>query len=70
MNVEANQQGITGSARSYRTQLLKWGYTKYSTEAHPNPKRMRSGKNPVSHPVSTVSLDNAFVQSAMGGSSR
>ncbi|KAK5657909.1 hypothetical protein OQA88_2458 [Cercophora sp. LCS_1] len=40
MRLVKGKFGFVASERSYRTQLVKWGYTKYSTQATPKPNRL------------------------------
>ncbi|KEF58383.1 uncharacterized protein A1O9_06309 [Exophiala aquamarina CBS 119918] len=37
MRIIKGRHGFHASERSYRTQLQKWGYLKYSTDSHPKP---------------------------------
>ncbi|KAM6509564.1 hypothetical protein FALCPG4_017216 [Fusarium falciforme] len=51
------------SEGSYRTQLRRWGYMKYSTQAFPKPnKRARASNRSRQHPAATLSnLDGVVI---------
>ncbi|KAF6837667.1 hypothetical protein CMUS01_04937 [Colletotrichum musicola] len=53
-NARTNQ---STSERSYRAQLQKWGYTKYSTQDHPLPKR---ASRPSRRPKTRASVRNSI----------
>ncbi|RSL73496.1 hypothetical protein BHE90_001201 [Fusarium euwallaceae] len=64
MRLVRGKYDFIASERSYRTQLRKWGYMKYSTQAFPRPnKRSRASSRPRQQPTATLSNPNGVTVS-------